>query len=122
MRLAWMFLTLAILTEVSGVSVMNLLTQNGGMTGYLVMYACITLSYVCLGFAVKRISVGVAFAVWEGLGIALITAISLLLFDSVLSAQELAGLALVVVGIVMINAGEEHAPAHGKGEDRKSVV
>lgn len=116
MRLAWMFLTLAILTEVSGVSIMNLLTQSGGMTGYLVMYACITLSYVCLGFAVKRIAVGVAFAMWEGLGIALITAISLLLFDSVLSTQELLGLALVVVGIVMINAGEEHAPdvTHGK--------
>lgn len=110
MHLAWIFLTLAIFTEVFGVSTMNLLTQSSGMTGYLVMYACITLSYICLGFAVKKIAVGVAFAMWEGLGIVLITAISLLLFDSALSTQELIGLALVVVGIVMINAGEKHAP------------
>lgn len=111
MLIAWTFLMLAILTEVSGVSTMNLLSQEGGLTGYLVMYACIALSYVFLGFAVKRIAVGVAFAMWEGVGIALITAISLLVFDSVLSTQELIGLGLVVVGIVMINAGEQHAPA-----------
>lgn len=111
MPLAWTFLMLAILTEVSGVSTMNLLSQEGGLTGYLVMYACIALSYVFLGFAVKRIAVGVAFAMWEGVGIALITAISLLVFDSVLSTQELVGLGLVVVGIVMINAGEVHSPA-----------
>ncbi|MBF8223975.1 SMR family transporter [Halomonas sp. 328] len=111
MRLAWMFLLLAILTEVSGVSTMNLLSQGEGITGYLIMYACIALSYLFLGFAVKKIAVGVAFAMWEGLGIALITAISLLVFDSVLSTQELIGLGLVVVGIVMINAGESHAPA-----------
>jgi spermidine export protein MdtJ len=111
MLIAWTFLMLAILTEVSGVSTMNLLSQEGGLTGYLVMYACIALSYVFLGFAVKRIAVGVAFAMWEGVGIALITAISLLVFDSVLSAQELVGLGLVVVGIVMINAGEHRTPA-----------
>ena len=111
MLLAWTFLLLAILTEVSGVSTMNLLSQEGGPLGYLVMYACIALSYVFLGFAVKRIAVGVAFAMWEGVGIALITALSLLVFDSVLSTQELVGLGLVMVGIVMINAGEVHAPA-----------
>ena len=106
MLLAWIFLILAILTEVSGVSVMNLLSQDGGATGYLVMYACIALSYVFLGFAVKRIAVGVAFAMWEGVGIVLITAISLLVFKSALSPQVLVGLGLAVVGIAMINAGD----------------
>lgn len=111
MLLAWTFLMLAIVTEVSGVSVMNWLSQEGGPTGYLVMYACIALSYVFLGFAVKRIAVGVAFAMWEGVGIVLITAISLLVFDSALSTQELVGLGLAVVGIAMINAGEASSTA-----------
>lgn len=106
MLLAWIFLILAILTEISGVSVMKLLSQNGGATGYLVMYVCIALSYVFLGFAVKHIAVGVAFAMWEGIGIVLITAISLLVFKSTLSTQELVGLGLAVVGIAMVNAGE----------------
>ncbi|MCG5513191.1 MULTISPECIES: SMR family transporter [Ectothiorhodospira] len=111
MRLAWMFLMLAIVTEVSGVSTMNFLSSGVGITGYLIMYVCIIFSYIFLGFAVKKIPVGVAFAMWEGLGITLITALSLLVFGSTLSTQELIGLGLAVVGIIMINAGEKHPEA-----------
>lgn len=107
--LARMFLIGAILTEVAGTSSMTLIADNGaGWLSYLPMWGLITLSYLMLAKAAKTISIGIAFALWEGLGIALITLVSVLFLDYRISTQELVGLALAIVGIVMVTLGETH--------------
>ena len=45
------------------------------------MLVMIALSYIFLAFAVKKIALGVAYALWEGIGILLITLFSVMLFD-----------------------------------------
>ncbi|RJX68809.1 QacE family quaternary ammonium compound efflux SMR transporter [Vibrio sinensis] len=108
MFLARMFLLLAIVAEVAGTSTMNFISNNDAIWGYLVMYLLIAISYYFLSLAAKQISIGVAYAIWEGLGISLITVVSLFLFDSDLNAQQLVGLGLAVVGIVCVTLGEPH--------------
>ncbi len=108
MRLAWVFLALAIATEVIGLTVMKAASSGGGAWGYPVMYVAIALSYVFLAKAVKKISVGVAYAIWEGSGIALITLVSVFVFNHVLSNQEMIGLMMAIGGIILVNAGEVH--------------
>ncbi|WP_043764203.1 SMR family transporter [Aeromonas taiwanensis] len=109
MLLARMFLTGAILTEVAGTSSMTLIADNGaGWLSYLPMWVLIALSYLMLAKAAKTISIGIAFALWEGLGIALITLVSVLFLDYSISPQALLGLALAIVGIVMVTLGETH--------------
>ena len=83
---------------------------------YLVMYVLIAISYYFLSKAAKKISIGVAYATWEGLGIALITLVSIVLFDANLSTQQLLGLALAVVGIVCVTLGESHGQPQQKDE------
>jgi spermidine export protein MdtJ len=107
-RLAWVFLALAIATEVIGLTVMKAASSGGGAWGYPVMYVAIALSYVFLAKAVKKISVGVAYAIWEGSGIALITLVSVFVFNHVLSNQEMIGLMMAIGGIILVNAGEVH--------------
>lgn len=107
-RLAWVFLALAIATEVIGLTVMKAASTGGGVWGYAVMYVSIALSYVFLAKAVKKISVGVAYAIWEGSGIALITLVSVFVFNHVLNSQEIIGLMMAVGGIILVNAGEVH--------------
>ena len=110
MLLARIFLTGAILTEVAGTSSMAMIPEDAaGWLNYLPMWALITLSYLLLAQAAKTISIGIAFALWEGLGIALITAVSVLFLGHELSVQEWVGLALAIVGIVMVTLGETHA-------------
>lgn len=111
MRLAWAFLALAIATEVIGLTVMKAASSGGGVWGYAVMYVSIALSYVFLAMAVKKISVGVAYAIWEGSGIALITLVSVFVFNHVLTGREMLGLVMAVVGIILVNAGEIHEEA-----------
>ncbi|BCV36476.1 MULTISPECIES: SMR family transporter [Shewanella] len=117
MILARVFLLFAISAEVAGTSTMNLLGPESSIWGYLLMYLLIGVSYFFLSLAAKKIAIGVAYAVWEGLGIALITLVSMLLFDSRLNPQELAGLALAILGIVLVTLGEGHQGDKPKGQD-----
>ncbi|PLT98991.1 QacE family quaternary ammonium compound efflux SMR transporter [Sinorhizobium medicae] len=132
MRLAWFFLVLAIVTEVVGLTVMKAASGSGTYWGHIIMYASIALSYVFLARAVKVIiimyasialsyvflaravkviPVGVAYAVWEGSGVAVITLVSVFAFGRALSGREMLGLAMAVAGILLVNAGK------GKGEE-----
>jgi len=108
MRLAWFFLALAIATEVVGLTVMKAASSNGSYLGHIVMYVSIALSYVFLAKAVKTISVGVAYAIWEGSGVAIITLVSVFVFGHVLTGREMLGLSMAIVGILLVNAGERH--------------
>ncbi|WP_244475329.1 SMR family transporter [Rhizobium sp. Leaf341] len=110
-RLAWLYLASAIVIEVVGLTVMKAASVHGGVSGYIVMYVAIALSYVCLAKAVRTLPVGVAYAIWEGSGIALITLVSVFFFHHDLSLRELIGLAMAVVGIILVNAGEDHGSA-----------
>lgn len=68
----------------------------------------LALSYFFLAQSVRRIAVGVAYAVWEGLGLTLLTVVGLTVFGESLSLQQLVGLVLAVVGIVCVTLGEAH--------------
>lgn len=103
---AWACLTVAIVAEVVGTSFMAHAAR--GWTGYLVMAGALALSYFFLAQSVRRIAVGVAYAVWEGLGLTLLTVVGLTVFGESLSLQQLAGLVLAVVGIVCVTLGEAH--------------
>ncbi|MEL7326889.1 MAG: SMR family transporter [Pseudomonadota bacterium] len=116
MIIARLFLLLAIVAEVAGTSTMSFIGESNAWDGYLVMYVLIAISYYFLSKAAKKISIGVAYATWEGLGIALITLVSIVLFDANLSTQQLLGLALVVVGIVCVTLGESHGQPQQKDE------
>ena len=103
-----------------GRSVRNHLNEysryRGGIVGYLAMYVLIAISYYFLSLAAKSIPIGIAYAVWEGLGIGMITVVSMFVFGSSLVTQELIGLGMVLFGLVLVTAGEEHQ-AHNKEPD-----
>ncbi len=87
---------------------------SGGHTGFILMLAMIALSYIFLAFAVKKIALGVAYALWEGMGILLITLFSVLLFDESLSLLKIAGLTTLVIGIVLIKSGTRKKRLHSR--------
>ena len=115
--LYWILLALAIATEITGTLSMKWAALNNNASGYIFMLMMIAISYIFLCFAVKRIALGVAYAMWEGIGILFITFFSMLLFDEAISGLKIAGLTLLVMGIVFIKTGtlaarrQEHVSA-----------
>lgn len=105
---AWLFLLLAIIAEVVGTSFMTLAARDGGYAGYFIMALALAISYYFLALSIRRIGVGVAYAIWEGIGLILLTIVGVYIFKDDLSIQELAGLAIAVIGITCVTLGEEH--------------
>jgi small multidrug resistance pump len=101
--MTWLYLILAILLEVSGTTCMKL---SGGFTRLIpsiLLFVFYILSFGMLTLALKRIDVSVAYAVWSGMGTALIATIGVLWFKEPLTAVKLISLGLIIIGVVGLN-------------------
>lgn len=103
------YLALAILFEVTGTSLMKLsegfskIQYAGGMLAFYV------LSLAMLALALRRIEVGTAYAIWSGLGTALITLVGAFFFKEILSIQKTVFIVLIIIGVVGLNlSGANH--------------
>lgn len=106
--MAWLYLALAIVSEVAGTTSMKLsegFTRPGWAVGIFVFYG---LSIYLLTLSLKTIDVSVSYAIWAGLGTALIASIGVLVFGEPLTALKMVSLALIVAGVVGLNLGGAH--------------
>ncbi|MFF0276545.1 MULTISPECIES: DMT family transporter [unclassified Streptomyces] len=69
--------------------------------GYVVAFAL-------LAQALKTLQVGTAYAVWAGVGTAAVAAIGILFLGETLSLAKIAGIALIIAGVVVLNLGGAH--------------
>ena len=64
-------------------------------------------AYVCafyfLGLTLKTLPVGIAYAIWSGVGIVLISVIGLIFFKQSLDLPAILGLGLIIAGVIVIN-------------------
>ena len=100
---AWLLLGGAILLEIAATS---LLKASDGFGKPLYGAASILLYSICfwlLAFAFTRIPIGVAYAIWSGIGIAAIALIGYLAFRQPLSLTQIGFIALILVGAVGLN-------------------
>jgi small multidrug resistance pump len=105
---AWIYLTTAILFEVAGTTFMKL-SQGLSQLGYAaLMFGCYALSFTSLTLALRGIDLSVAYAIWAGLGTALIAAIGVAAFAEPMTPLKVASLALVILGVVGLNLTRAH--------------
>ncbi|MEC3638894.1 DMT family transporter [Bacillus halotolerans] len=99
----WMFLCLAILFEVAGTVSMKL---SSGFTRLLPSVLLLFFyggSLFFLTLTLKSIDVSVAYAVWSGMGIVLITVVGFLYFQENISVMKLISIGLIIAGVVSLN-------------------
>ena len=102
----WLFLAASIALEVVGVLLLNHASQTNATSTMMVMYALVIASYFLLSKAVKRIPLGIAYALWEGAGIVLITASSVVLFGEHISAMKIVGSATILTKYGEVKSGK----------------
>jgi len=103
----WIFLLAAIASEIIGVLAMKFASVNAPLIGYSLMSVAIACSFYFLALAVKTIPMAVAYAAWEGIGLATIATLSVLLFGEILSLQKFIGFVAVFLGVLMMERGIE---------------
>jgi small multidrug resistance pump len=106
--MAWLYLVFAILSEVVGTTALKYsdgFSRIGPSAVTLVAYA---LSFVLLAQVLRVIPVGVAYAIWSGAGVALITLIGWTVLGQKLDAVAMGGIGLIVAGVIVLNVWSGH--------------
>jgi small multidrug resistance pump len=112
----WTYLAIAIVAEVIGTS---FLKSSEGFTKLLpsaIVVVTYVIAFYFLGLTLKTLPVGIAYAVWAGAGVALITLVGYLFFGQALDAPALIGIVLIASGVAVINlfsASVTWRPWHG---------
>lgn len=101
--MSWLFLAIAIVAEVVATSFLKAsegFTRIWPSVAVVVGYA---IAFFFLSLTLKEIPVGVAYAVWSGVGVTLIAAIGWVAFGQRLDAAAIAGMTLIIAGVVVLN-------------------
>jgi len=94
------YLVLAIIFEVFGTTCMKLSEGFTKLTPSILMVILYAFSLACLTFALKKIDLSIAYAIWAGLGTALIATVGILWFEEPLNALKIISLGLVIIGVM----------------------
>lgn len=100
---AWLFLAIAIIGEVVATSALKSsegFTRLGPSAVVVVGYG---IAFYLLSLVIKSIPVGIAYAVWSGLGIVLVAAIAWVVHDQKLDLWAFVGIGLIVLGVAVLN-------------------
>lgn len=100
---AYTLLGLAIISEVTG---STFLVKSEGFTKLwpsLAVIVLFSIAFYLLSQVIKVIPLGIAYAIWAGVGIILTAIIGYFVFKQSLDAAAMAGIGLIVAGVVVIN-------------------
>ena len=96
-------LVLAIVFEVLGTSAMQAANHFSRLGPTLRMIACYAVAFYCLSYTLRAIPVGIAYAIWSGLGIVLISGVGVFVFGQTLDRPAILGLGLIIAGVLVLN-------------------
>ena len=93
----------AIVLEVIGTTFLQKTEQFTKLSPTLAMAICYIGAFYLLSLVLKTIPVGIAYAIWSGLGIVLISAVGYIVFRQSLDLAAIIGLTLIIIGVVIVN-------------------
>lgn len=100
--LAYLYLAIAILAEVVATTSMKAIDGFNKPLPLLLVIGGYSLAFWMLILVVRSIPIGIAYAIWAGLGIVLVSVAALLIYGQKLDPPALLGMALIVAGVVII--------------------
>ncbi len=97
------YLAIAIVGEVVGTAALKSTEEFTRLIPSLIVIVGYGTAFFFLTLALRTIPVGIAYAVWAGIGIVLISAAAWVLYKQALDAPAIVGIALIAAGVVVIN-------------------
>ena len=99
----YVYLLIAIVAEVVATSALKASEQFTRLGPSLLVVAGYATAFYFLSLTLQSIPVGVAYAIWSGLGIVLVTIVGAAVFRQIPDAAAIVGMALIIGGVVVMN-------------------
>lgn len=99
----WLLLAAAIATEVA--STLALRGSNGFtvLVPSIITIAGYIVSFILLALVLKTLPVGIVYAVWSAVGVALVAVLGKVLFDDAVPPLAMIGIVLIIGGVVLVS-------------------
>jgi multidrug transporter EmrE-like cation transporter len=108
---AWFTLGVAIVAEVVCTSALKASEGFTRLWPSAIVVAGYAVAFYCLSLVLKTIPVGIAYAIWSGLGIVLITLVAFVLYGQKVDLAGMIGMGLTIAGVLVLNVFSK-AAAH----------
>lgn len=104
----WFLLAVAIAAELVGTTCLKLSHGFGRVLPSLGVVAGYGLAFYGMAVSIKSLPVGTTYAIWSGVGTAGAALIGWLVWHEALTAGRLAGIGLIVAGVVVLGFFAKH--------------
>jgi small multidrug resistance pump len=99
----YLFLLIAILSEVAATSALRASGQFTKLWPSVIVVIGYASAFYFMSLTLKSIPVGIAYAIWSGVGIVLVSITGYFLYKQKLDAPALMGMGLIIAGVLVIN-------------------
>jgi small multidrug resistance pump len=106
----WWLLAAAILFEIAGTTCMKLSDGFTKPAPSVLLIVCYLIAFSALTLCLKTIDMGIAYAIWAGVGTALAAVIGFVYFREPASALKIVCIGLILVGVVGLHYGDSQRP------------
>lgn len=101
--MTYLYLFIAIVAEVIATSALKAAEGFTRLVPSLVVVAGYAIAFYCLSLVLRTMPVGIAYAIWSGVGIVLVAAIGTVAFGQKLDLAAIVGLGLIIAGVLVVN-------------------
>jgi small multidrug resistance pump len=106
----WIFLSVAIVSEVIATSALKATGEFSRLLPSIVVVVGYLSAFYFLTLTLRTIPIGIAYAIWSGVGVALITLAGWVLYKQTLDTPACVGITLIVAGVVVLNVYSKAVP------------
>jgi len=99
----YLSLAIAIVSEVVATSALRAADGFTKLVPSIIVVVGYALAFLFLSITLKSIPVGIAYAIWSGLGVVLISVVAYFLYGQTLDVPAILGMALILAGVLVLN-------------------
>lgn len=101
--MSYVYLAIAIIAEVIATAALQASHGFSKLIPSVMVVVGYAVAFYCLSLVLKTVPVGIAYAIWSGLGIVLITLVGAVLFGQKLDLAAVIGIILIIGGVIIMN-------------------
>lgn len=101
--MGYLYLAMAILSEVIATNALKASDEFTKFIPSIIVVAGYGVSFYFLSLVLKVIPIGIAYAIWSGMGIVLVTILAAIFFKQIPDWPAITGMLLIVSGVIVIN-------------------
>ena len=103
MNMSYVYLGIAIIFEIAATSALKASDEFTRLVPSLLVIGGYVISFYCLALALRTFPIGIAYAIWTGIGVVMVTLIAVFAYQEVPDLPAAIGMIMIIAGVAIIH-------------------